>query len=96
MKIPRFLRLLIPWKLLLWIDKRYDYCWCDLVAWKLGYTDKWGRANSKCFVRTNKIHPIFDAFDVCYCCKYPMGVKHVYHDEEAYFIHRKGVFNDNP
>lgn len=37
-----FLRYVVPWRLLLWIDSRYEVCWANVVSWKLGReTEEW-------------------------------------------------------
>lgn len=43
-----FLRFVVSWKLLWWINQRTETCWSGMVMWKMGYGWSWAVRES-CF-----------------------------------------------
>ena len=63
---PACLRRFVSWRLLHWLDGRYDLCWAELVMWKMGYGGSWETVSMSCMSG----HP--DGWD--YCNKWePLG-----------------------
>ncbi len=38
---PLWLRHFMPWRLLKWIDDRFETCWAGMVMWKYGHPWSW-------------------------------------------------------
>ena len=48
---PLWMRHIIPWFVLRWLDDRLDTCWTGIVMWKLGYdwVSGWNVCAGSCF-----------------------------------------------
>ncbi|KKN75622.1 hypothetical protein LCGC14_0378600 [marine sediment metagenome] len=49
MVMPLWLRYLVPWKVLGWVDKHSNICWANVVMWKMFGDDGDLRVQPNCF-----------------------------------------------
>lgn len=46
---PLWLRHFVSWRILGWIDQHSDYCWANMVSWKLGSEVRTWYPSRMCF-----------------------------------------------
>ena len=49
MVMPLWLRHLVPWKVLVWVDRYSNICWDSVVMWKMFGDDGGLRVTARCF-----------------------------------------------
>jgi len=69
MALPTWVRYFMPWRLLVWLDKRFDWCWANMVAWKVyGANDPW-QVSNMCFDATSSPYDYCGKFQADLWCQ---------------------------